>query len=103
MKTLDDIIKKYDLIDDGNGYYHFNTNGAAPTNGKAMSIVDNRVYLACNVISVLNGGILYLDWKYIPNYECELERLYNEFKYALSNYKKLKIKQKLLDLQNDFS
>lgn len=105
MKTLDDIIKKYDLIDDGIGYYHFNTNGAAPTRGKAISIVDNKVYLASHVISDINRGIRYIDWNYTPDHECkhELERLYNEFKDALSNYKKLKIKQKLLDLQDDFS
>lgn len=99
---MDDLIKKYDLIIDEYGYYHFNTNGAAPSTGITMSIVDNRVYLAGCVISDPNRGILYLNWNYTPDYERELERLYNEFKDALSNYKKLKINQKLLELQNDF-
>ncbi len=102
---IDDLIKKYNLIaDDVFGAYHFNTNGT-PFKGQTMSIVDNRVYLACHVISDPNGGILYLNWNYTPDYECEheLERLYNEFKDALTNYKKLKINQKLLELQNDFS
>lgn len=35
---MDELIKKYDLINDGI-YYHFNTNGAAPTKGQVMSIV----------------------------------------------------------------
>lgn len=103
MKKLDDIIKKYDLIADEGGYYHFNTHGAAPTRGITMSIVENRVYLACNVISDPNIGILYLNWNYTSDYEHELDRLYNEFKNALTNYKRLKINQKLLELQNDFS
>lgn len=102
LRTSYDIIKKYDLIADGSGYYHFNTHGAAPTRGKAISIVDNKVYLACHVISDRNGGILYIDWNYTPDYKHELDRLYNEFKDALTNYKILKIKQRLLDLQDDF-
>lgn len=103
MKKLDDLIKKYDLIDDGLGYYHFNTYGSAPTKGKTMAIVESKVYLASAVIPDINGGILYISWSYTPDYEHELERLYNEFKVALSNYKKQKINQKLLELQDDFS
>lgn len=103
MKTLDDIIKKYDLISHlTTKTYEFNPNGI-PTFGSAISLQFLNNICIAKTVSVGDEGIVYIDWKPLEKpYEDQVEPLYQQFLKCCKLYKQKFIMNKLEDISQDF-
>lgn len=103
MTKIDELIKKYDMVKvkEGEYRYRFNSNGI-PTAGLALNIVEGRIYLA-NEVYATPGGINYSSWWSNKNYVSHLRKLHKQLKKSILDYKKLRIQQKLEDIENDFT
>lgn len=105
MKTLDDIIKKYDLIKHfATNTYEFNPNGI-PTIGSAISLnfLHNNTIGIAKTVSVNDNCIVYIEWEPLENpYEKQVEHLYQKFLKCCKLYKQKLIMNKLEDISQDF-
>ena len=96
-EILAQLAAKYDLIQNKENLYIFNTGGAIPQSGQAIGVVGNKIYAA-------DLGICYIDWVYIQPDKCEqhLTKLQNRLKQCLIEYKIEKQQRKLDNMTNDF-
>lgn len=105
MKKLDDIIKKYDLIEHlPTNTYEFNPNGI-PTAGSAISVNlrHNNIISIARTIYLDSAGITYVGWRQLERpYEYQVESLYQQFLKCCRLYKQKIIMNKLEDISQDF-
>lgn len=103
-EILAQLAAKYDLIQNKENLYIFNTGGAIPQSGQAIGVVGNKIYAADNLWADADLGICYIDWVHITTGNCEqhLTKLQNRFKQCLIDYKIEKQQRKLDNMTNDF-
>lgn len=100
MKKLDDIIKKYDMINHSPANtYEFNSHGI-PTSGAAIS--SNNGWIA-EFVFFNTDHIAYGGWTPLESpYENQIEHLYQQFIKCCKLYKQKFIMNKLDDISQDF-
>ena len=107
LKTLEDYISKYDLVQlPVKNYYMFKNPGHYPICGSLFAystIAPNNVFAATHIFAT-ETCIEYFGWEriYPEEYEEYFAQMKSEFNSAIIDYKSHKIEQKLSNIQKDF-